>query len=56
MATDKRARQRANREEKRAREAKARRRSDAFRLARRWVLYGLVIVVVFVLAAFLFGN
>lgn len=56
MATDKRARQRANRDEKRAREAKAKRRSDAFRIAKRWALYGLAIVIVFVLTAILFGN
>ena len=54
MATDKRDRQRANRAEKQAREAKAKRRSDTFQLVKRWALYGVLIVVIFVLAAVLF--
>ena len=54
MATDKRDRQRANRAEKQAREAKAKRRSDALRLIRRWAVYAALILVVFVLAALLF--
>jgi len=56
MATDKRDRQRANRADKQVREAKAKRRSDAFHLVKRWALYGLLIVAVFVLAAVLFRS
>ena len=55
MATDKRERQRANRETKKAAEAKKKRRSDAFALAKKWALYGLLIVVVFVIANLLLG-
>lgn len=55
MATDKRERQRANRETKKAAEAKKKRRSDAFALARKWALYGLLIIVVFVIANLLLG-
>jgi cell division protein FtsL len=55
MATDKRERQRANRETKKAAEAKKKRRSDAFALVRKWALYGLLIIVVFVIANLLLG-
>lgn len=48
MATDKRERQRANREEKKAAEAKQKRRQDAWALIKKWAIYGVVIVVVFV--------
>lgn len=56
MATDKRDRQRANRADKQAREAKAKRRSDSFQLVKRWALYGGLIIAVFVLAAILFRS
>jgi cell division septal protein FtsQ len=50
MATDKRERQRANREAKQAVEAKEQRRSQRFTLARRWVSYAAIfLVVLFVL-------
>ena len=55
MATDKRERQRANREAKKAAEAKAKRRRDAFALAKRWALYGVLIVVIIVIANLVFG-
>ena len=51
MATGKRERQRANRAEKRAHEAKRKRANDAWALIRKWALYGAVIVgVVFLLS------
>jgi cell division protein FtsL len=43
MATDKRDRQRANREVKRAKEAKVKRRRDAFARIKKWVIYGILI-------------
>jgi hypothetical protein len=46
MATDKRARQRANRAEKQAHEAKRKRTSDTWRLIKKWALYGAIIVIV----------
>ena len=55
MATDKRERQRANRETKKAAEAKKKRRTDAFALAKKWALYGLLIIVVIVIANLLLG-
>lgn len=45
MATEKRARQRANRAEKQAHEAKRKRVSNSLRLIRKWALYGALIVV-----------
>ena len=45
MATDKRDRQRANREEKRAAEAKAARRKHWITLAKRWAIYTAIFVV-----------
>ncbi len=47
MATDKRERQRANREEKKAAEARAKRRQDAWATIKKWSIYGAVIIVVF---------
>ena len=44
MATDKRDRQRANREEKKAAEAKVQRRQDAFALIKKWSIYGVLLV------------
>jgi hypothetical protein len=55
MATDKRARQRANREAKQAVEAKHSKRQQRFDLAKRWALY----TVIFLAALFvlwLFTN
>ena len=43
MATDKRERQRANREEKKAAQAKAERRKRAFERIRRWAIYAILI-------------
>ena len=45
MATDKRARQRANREEKRAAEEKAAKRQHRFDLAKRWAMYGVIFII-----------
>ena len=56
MATDKRARQRANRAEKQAIEAKAARRAKAMRLARRIVVWGLIILALLVAANFFLGG
>ncbi len=44
MATDKRERQRANRDEKKAAEAKLKRRRDAYALIKKWAIYGTLIV------------
>lgn len=55
MATDKRDRQRANREEKRAAEAKKKRRSNAFALAKKWAVYGLLIIAAFIILNLLIG-
>lgn len=53
MATDKRDRQRANREEKRAAEEKAAKRQHRFDLAKRWALYiALFVVAIVVLRVF----
>lgn len=54
MATDKRDRQRANREEKKAEEAKTAKRQRAFGLAKKWAIYAalfIAIVVIFKLVA-----
>ena len=56
MATEKRDRQKANREAKKEAEAKAKRRRVAFARARRWLIYGLLIVGVFVLLNLLSGR
>lgn len=56
MATDKRARQRANREAKRAIELKQQRRQRTLRLARRIAIYAVIIVIVLVLANVVFGG
>jgi hypothetical protein len=53
MATDKRARQRANREQKKAVEARKKRRKDAFALIKKWAIYGLVLVAAFIIISFL---
>ena len=54
MATDKRDRQRANREEKKAAEAKAKRRQDAFARIRKWAIYGLLIAAAFLALSLVF--
>lgn len=56
MATEKRERQRANREQKQAELAKQKRRRDALQLVRRWALIAVGLILVFVAAGFLFGN
>ena len=53
MATDKRERQRANREEKKAAEAKRKRRSDAFARIKKWAIYGLLLLAAFLIISFL---
>ena len=53
MATDKRARQRANREQKKAAEAKRKRRQDIFALIKKWAIYGLFLVAAFIIISFL---
>lgn len=45
MATEKRDRQRANREEKRAAEEKAAKRKHRLDLARRWAFYAVIFVI-----------
>ena len=45
MATEKRDRQRANREEKRAAEEKAAKRQQRFDLAKRWAFYAVIFVI-----------
>jgi hypothetical protein len=52
MATDKRDRQRANRAEKQAAEAKVKRRRDILAIVKRYALYALLIVVALVAIAF----
>ena len=53
MATDKRDRQRANREEKRAAEEKAAKRKHRFDLAKRWGMYvALFVIAIVVLRVF----
>ncbi len=54
MATDKRDRQRANRDEKKAAEAKVKRRQDVFALIKKWTIYGLLIVAAFVALSLVF--
>ena len=49
MATDKRERQRANREEKRAAEAKAAKRQKLFGQVRKYSLYAAAFIIAFVL-------
>lgn len=56
MATNKRDRQRANRAEKQAAEAKAARRQKTFKLVRRIVIYGLLAAAVLLLANFFLGG
>lgn len=46
MATDKRERQRANRAQKKATEAKKRRFRDGWLLTRKWALWGAAIILV----------
>ena len=53
MATDKRERQRANRAEKQAAEAKVQRRHHYFALAKKYGGYALLIVIALVLITFL---
>ena len=52
MATDKRDRQRANRAEKQAAEAKRQRRRRAIDLAKKWAIWGLLIVAAVLIASF----
>jgi len=56
MATDKRDRQRANRAEKQAEEAKVVRRQKTFKTVRRIVIYGLLIAAALFLANLLLGG
>jgi hypothetical protein len=56
MATNKRDRQRANRAEKQAVEAKAARRQKTLKLVRRIVIYGLLAAAVLLLANLLLGG
>jgi hypothetical protein len=56
MATDKRARQRANRETKKAAQAKQARRELAIKRIRRIVIYGIVIAIVLFLASQIWGG
>lgn len=53
MATDKRERQRARREEKKAAEAKVRRRQEAFATIKKWAIYGLAAVALLLAITFL---
>lgn len=53
MATDKRDRQRANRDEKKAAEAKVKRRQDAFALIKKWTIYGVLLVSALLAVTFL---
>jgi cell division protein FtsL len=46
MATDKRDRQRANREEKKAAEAKTAKRQHRFDLVKKWAIYAIIFIVV----------
>ena len=43
MATDKRDRQRANREEKKAGEAKVKRRREAYARIKKWAIYAVLV-------------
>lgn len=54
MATDKRERQRANREEKKAAEAKTKRRKEIFAVVKKWTIYGVLLVVALLVVTFLF--
>ena len=54
MATDKRERQRANREQRRAEEAKVKRRQQAIVRARRIAIWLVAIVIALALAAVVF--
>lgn len=56
MATSKRERQRANRAHKQARDAKVKRREDAWRLIKKWVLIGSVIIASYLILALLLRS
>jgi hypothetical protein len=56
MATDKRSRQRANRAQKQAQEAKTARRAVTLKRVRRIVIYGIIIAGVLLLANQVFGG
>ena len=56
MGTEKRDRQRANRAEKKAAEAKVERRQKTMRLVRRVAIYGLIAAAVLVLANLFLGG
>jgi predicted anti-sigma-YlaC factor YlaD len=53
MATDKRERQRANREEKKAVEAKQERRQKLWARVKKWTIYGVAIVVIYLVLTLL---
>lgn len=53
MATDKRERQRANREVRQAKTAKVERRKKAFTLVKKWALYGLIAIAALVAISFI---
>ncbi len=55
MATEKRDRQRANRAEKQAAEAKRQRRLHTFDLVKKWALWGVLIVAAVLIANFFLG-
>lgn len=55
MATDKRERQRANREEKRVAEAKAAKRKKRFDQVKKYSLYVVAFIIGFVILQFLFS-
>ncbi|GMQ85521.1 MAG: hypothetical protein BMS9Abin07_1088 [Acidimicrobiia bacterium] len=54
MATDKRDRQRANREEKKAEQAKVKRRQEAYVRIRKWAIYAVLIAASLVLFTLVF--
>ena len=56
MATDKRARQRANRAEKQAEAQKEARRAKAFKRVRRVLIYGVIFALVIFLASQIWGS
>lgn len=55
MATDKRERQRLNREAKKAEEAKAAKRQRRFDLAKRWTIYAVLFIAALVILRLLAG-
>ncbi len=55
MATDKRERQRANRDEKKAEQAKAAKRRARIDMAKRWALYAAIFIIA-IFALWLISN